>query len=53
MPIKPGDTGTVWWLTQIGIVRVLWDVGCRFDLDPETDRWEVLADENPACGDTD
>ena len=42
IPIKPGDTGTVWRVTQIGTVRVLWDIGYRLDLDPKTDRWEVL-----------
>ncbi len=44
-PVKPGDTGTVWRVTQRGIVRVKWDDGTRFDLDPQKDRWKVLSNE--------
>jgi len=42
IPVKPGDTGVIWRVTQIGTVRVTWDNGLRFDLDPKTDQWEVL-----------
>jgi hypothetical protein len=45
-PLKPGDTGTVWRITQIGTRRVVWDNGNRFDLDPKTDKWEVLTNES-------
>ena len=41
IPVKPEDTGVIWRVTQIGTVRVLWDNGCRLDLDPKTDQWEV------------
>lgn len=41
-PVSPGDIGTVWRITQVGTVRVTWDNGCRFDLDPRIDQWEVL-----------
>lgn len=43
-PVSPGDTGTVWRVTQLGTLRVVWDNGCRFDLNPSTDQWEVLLD---------
>lgn len=43
--VKPGDIGTVWRVTPIGIRRVVWDSGSRCDLDPKTDQWEVLNDE--------
>ena len=42
IPVKPGNTGTIWRVTPIGTVRVIWDNGIQFDLDPKTDRWEVL-----------
>ena len=45
-PVAPGDTGTVWRVTQTGIVRVKWDDGTRFDLDPQKDRWKVLSNES-------
>lgn len=41
-PVNPGDTGTVWRVTPIGTVRVVWDNGSKFDLDPKTDQWEEL-----------
>jgi hypothetical protein len=41
-PVAPGATGTVWRVTQVGTVRVVWDNGSKFDLDPRTDRWEEL-----------
>jgi hypothetical protein len=44
-PVSPGDRGTIWRTTPIGTVRVAWDKGCSFDLDPRKDRWEVLSDE--------
>jgi len=44
IPIKPGDTGVIWRVTQFGTVRVKWDSGINIDLDPETDHWEVLTD---------
>jgi len=40
--LSDGDVGTVWRVTPIGIVRVKWDNGARFDLDPGKDEWEVI-----------
>jgi hypothetical protein len=42
-PVAPGDTGTIWRVTPIGTVRVVWDNGSKFDLNPKTDQWEVIA----------
>jgi hypothetical protein len=42
--VKPGDTGTIWRVTEFGIRRITWDNGCSLDLDPEKDEWEVLPD---------
>jgi hypothetical protein len=44
-PVAPGDVGTIWRVTPIGTVRVVWDNGSRFALNPKTDQWEVLPDE--------
>jgi hypothetical protein len=41
--VAPGDTGTIWRVTPIGTVRVVWDNGSKFDLNPKTDQWEVIA----------
>jgi hypothetical protein len=41
-PVNPGDTGTIWRVTQQGRVRVVWDSGARCDLDPKVDKWEEL-----------
>jgi hypothetical protein len=41
-PVNPGETGTVWRVTQLGGLRVVWDSGARFDLDPKVDKWEEL-----------
>lgn len=43
-PVSPGDMGTIWRITPIGTLRVVWDNGSRFDLNPKTDQWEVLPD---------
>jgi hypothetical protein len=42
-PVSSGDTGTVWRVTPIGTVRVKWDSGARFDLNPGKDEWEVIS----------
>jgi hypothetical protein len=42
IPLSNGDLGTVWRVTPIGTVRVKWDNGARFDLDPSKDEWEVI-----------
>jgi hypothetical protein len=42
-PVAPGDTGTTWRVTPIGTVRVVWDNGSKFDLNPKTDQLEVIA----------
>jgi len=42
-PVAPGDTGTIWRVTPIGTVRVVWDNGSKFDLNPKADQWEVIA----------
>ena len=39
--LSDGDEGTVWRVTPIGTVRIKWDNGARFDLDPSKDEWEV------------
>ena len=44
-PVRPGDTGTVWRVTQYGTWRIVWDNGGKLDLDPSTDEWEVLAEQ--------
>ena len=41
--LSRGDEGTVWRVTPIGTVRVKWDNGARFDLDPNKDEWEVIS----------
>ena len=41
--VSDGETGMVWRVTPIGIVRVKWDNGARFDLDPQKDEWEVIS----------
>ena len=41
--LSDGDEGTVWRVTPIGTVRVKWDSGARFDLDPHKDEWEVIS----------
>ena len=41
--LSGGDEGTVWRVTPIGTVRVKWDNGARFDLDPSKDEWEVIS----------
>lgn len=42
--VKCGDTGTIWHIVASnGTRRVKWDDGARLDLNPEEDRWEVLA----------
>lgn len=48
-PVGPGDTGEVWRVTPIGIIRVKWDNGSKFDLDPESDKWEVISKGHEAC----
>jgi hypothetical protein len=40
--VSPGDTGTVWRVTALGTLRVVWDSGARCDLDPKVDKWEEL-----------
>jgi hypothetical protein len=42
LSVKPGDTGTIWRVTEFGIRRIAWDNGYSLDLDPEKDEWEVL-----------
>jgi len=41
--LSGGDEGTVWRVTPIGTVRVKWDNGTRFDLDPGKDNWELIS----------
>lgn len=41
--LSHGETGIVWRVTPIGTVRVKWDSGARFDLDPQKDEWEVIS----------
>ena len=41
--LSDGDVGMVWRITPIGTVRVKWDNGARFDLDPGKDAWEVIS----------
>ena len=41
--LSGGDEGTVWRVTPIGTVRVKWDNGARFDLEPSKDDWEVIS----------
>jgi hypothetical protein len=41
--VSEGDTGVVWRVTPIGMVRVKWDSGARHDLDPRKDEWEVIS----------
>jgi len=41
--LSDGEEGTVWRVTPIGTVRVKWDNGARFDLDPCKDEWEVIS----------
>ena len=38
-PVGPGDIGTVWRVTQVGTIRVVWDKGFRFDLNQDADQW--------------
>jgi hypothetical protein len=45
-PLSPRDIGTVWRVTPVGTLRVVWDKGCRFDLNPGTDQWEILPEES-------
>ena len=49
-PVSPGDTGEVWRITPIGTVRVKWDNGSRFDLNPKTDQWEVISNGHKDAG---
>jgi hypothetical protein len=46
LAVRPGDVGVVWRITRIGTWRVLWDNGNRCDLNPKTERWEILDDAN-------
>ena len=46
LPVELGDNGVVWGANSSGSYHVLWDNGCQFDLDPKTDRWEVVSDES-------
>jgi hypothetical protein len=41
--LSGGDEGTVWRVTPIGTVRVKWDKGARFDLQPGKDEWELVS----------
>ena len=41
--LSGGNEGTVWRVTPIGTVRVRWDNGAKFDLDPSKDEWEVIS----------
>jgi len=41
--VSDGETGIVWRVTLIGTIRVKWDNGARFDLDPRKDEWEVIS----------
>lgn len=41
--VSNGETGIVWRVTPIGIVRVKWDNGDSYDLDPRRDEWEVIS----------
>jgi hypothetical protein len=43
IPVSIGELGMVWRVTPIGTVRVKWDKGARFDLDPRRDEWEVIS----------
>ena len=42
-PVHSGDVGKVWRVTPIGTLRVIWDNGSKFDLDPKSDQWEVMS----------
>ena len=42
--VKSGDTGTIWHIVASnGTRRVKWDSGSQLDLNPEQDKWEVIA----------
>ena len=42
--VKCGDTGTIWHIVASnGTTRVRWDNRARLDLNPEEDKWEILA----------
>jgi hypothetical protein len=42
IPMSPGDIGIMWHRTESGTWRILLNNGNYYDLDPDTDRWEVL-----------
>lgn len=41
-PIKPGTTGTVRCVDDMGTIHVDWDNGRRLGLIPNEDRYEVI-----------
>ena len=40
--LKPGDEGTISFVTADGTVHVRWDNGSKLGLIPGLDQWEVL-----------